>query len=180
MLDRIDTETGEVLPDNDFTDIEFETPPDLKFDTLSGDVRDALLTRFRMLTKPWEQLTEIQQSDLVNGIDLAARQLVREVVRMVTSYDFPHCVVKLGDVKIMGGDKGIEAKISAMNIEENRSVLGEHVGDWVMVHMVDSATFLGERAAPKITPDQPSLDLDASDDGDREDDDEEDDEQAEA
>ena len=109
-------------------------------------------------------MTEDQQSDLVNGLDLAARQLVREVVKGVTSHEFPHVVVKLGDVKIMGGDKGIEAKISAANIGEHREVLGDNVGEWVTVLMVDSAQFMGERARPEIMPDQSDLPLDGPDD----------------
>ena len=52
MLDTFDADTDEMLPDEDDQSLEFEAPLNLDIATLSGDVRDALLTRFRMLTKP--------------------------------------------------------------------------------------------------------------------------------
>jgi hypothetical protein len=51
----------------------------------------------------------------------------------------------------------IEAKVTCANIEHNRTVLGEHVGDQIMVLMVDSTIFMSERAPVQIDPDQPSM-----------------------
>ncbi|PQO23378.1 hypothetical protein C2I36_08000 [Rhodobacteraceae bacterium WD3A24] len=130
---------------------------ELEIETLAGDVRDAVLTRVRDLKRPWSMLTEEEQRDLANGFELMANDLVRNAVRMLNDHEWPFTVVKLGDVKIAGGDKGIEAKITASNIEHNRTVLGDHVGDYCTIMMVDSEAFMGEREAPPIDPDQPDL-----------------------
>lgn len=129
----------------------------IELETLYGDVRDAMLTRFRTMPKPWEQMTEAEQLDAVNGISMTAGHLVREAVRLLTNYEWPRAVVKLHEIKIAGGDKGIEAKVSAQNIEVNRTVLGENVGALCVLLMVDSDTFMGSRGPVEIEPDQPEL-----------------------
>lgn len=159
-----DPETGEVLPEADDQDAdEPDTDDDnadhgLNLETLSGDLRDVLLTRFRQMQKPWAQMTEMEQSDFANGMDQAARNLVRQTVRLFTGYEWPRVVVTLGEVKIIGGDKSrIEGKIVCPNIADYRDVLGEHAGTQVMLLAVDSATFMAERAPVAIDPDQPDL-----------------------
>lgn len=132
----------------------------LSLETLSGDIRDAMLSRFRMAPKPWAQMSEAQQRELVEGFGLAARDLVRKAVRMVTGFEFPRVTVVLGDVKIIGGDKArIEAKVTCGNIAENREVLGDYVGDHVLMLMVDSERFMSQRKEPQVEPDQPDLPL---------------------
>lgn len=137
-------------PDGDEVDL-----GGLKADTLMVDVRDAMLMQFRDKKRPWSLLTEEEQREVANSFELAAKNLVRKTVRMLTDYDFPRTVVALGEVKIKG-EKGIEAKITCQNIEHNRTILGEHVGQLVSLLMVDSDAFEAEREAP-ITPDQGSM-----------------------
>lgn len=126
---------------------------DLHLDTLRGDIRDAMLNRIQHMKTSWGLCTEAEQAEIVNGLELAAKNLVRGVVRELTAHEFPHAVVTLGEVKI-GGSKGIEAKITCPNIELNRNVLGDHVGEMVQIVMVDSDKFLGERAPAEVQPDQ--------------------------
>lgn len=126
---------------------------DLHLDTLMGDIRDAMLSRIRHMKTSWGLCTEAEQAEIANGLELAAKQLVRDVVRQLTAHEFPHAVVSLGEVKI-GGSKGIEAKINCQNIELNRNVLGDHVGQMVQIVMIDSDKFMGERDPADIQPDQ--------------------------
>ena len=129
---------------------------DLKLETLSGDIRDVLLMTIRDLKRPWSMLTAEEQSDVANRMEMASTNLVRQAVRLVTDFEFPRAVVTMGEVKIKG-EKGIEAKITCTNIEHNRTVLGEHVGDMVLMLMVDADQFMAERQPVEITPDQPEL-----------------------
>ena len=166
MLDDETTAEAETAHDPETGEVAEDSAPDLELDTLSGDIRDAFLTRFRNAPKPWQQMTEEEQYDFANGVELLAKDVVRRSVRLVTAYDFPHAVVALGEVKIKG-EKGIEAKIVATNIEHNRNVLGDHVGEFCMLLMVDSETFMAERAPVEISPDQPEMELDPDEDEDR-------------
>ena len=71
----IDPETGEVSPavdDAEIADGDDDAPdfnPELG--TLMGDMRDAMLMRIRTLQKPWPQMSEQEQTDCANGIELA-------------------------------------------------------------------------------------------------------------
>jgi len=127
--------------------------------TLMGDMRDEMLTRVKHLKATWNLLSQNEQQDVANGLELFSKAMIRRVVHLVTRQRFPHTAVKLAEMKIKGG-KDIEAKIICDNIEFNRSVLGEHIGQFVQVVMIDSDTFMAERAPVQTDPDQPGLDLD--------------------
>ncbi|MDK3016527.1 hypothetical protein [Pseudodonghicola flavimaris] len=142
--------------------------PDLHLDTLFGDCRDAMLLRIQTMKTSWPLCNEAEQAEIINGIELAARNIVRAAVREVTRHEFPHAVVTLGEVKIKG-EKGIEGKITCANIEHNRNVLGDHVGTMVQLVMIDSEDFMGEQGPAEADPDQKDWLRDADeedDDGD--------------
>lgn len=127
--------------------------PEMQLDTLFGDCRDAMLQRIQTMKTSWALCNEAEQAEIINGLELAAKSIVRAAVREVTRHEFDHAVVSLGEVKIKG-EKGIEAKITCSNIEHNRSVLGEHVGSMVQIVMIDSEDFMNARSEAKPTPDQ--------------------------
>lgn len=116
----------------------------LSLDTLYGDVRDALVTRFQHTKKPWEQMTEQEQREVVEAFGTTARHMIRGVVSLMTDYAFPRAVVTLGQVNIKD-KKVIEAKITCQNIEDYRSVLGEAVGEDMILLAVDSDVFMSQR-----------------------------------
>jgi hypothetical protein len=151
---------------DDLPAIRGEEAPDFnpELETLSGDIRDWLLGRLRTQQRPWGGLSEAEQIDLANSADLAAREVIRKMARAMNAQKWPHTVVELGEVKI-GGTKGIEAKICCANIEHNRTVLGEHVGQMVQIVMANSDVFMGERAPVDIDKDQPNLELDGDGEG---------------
>ncbi len=133
-------------------DMEGEAP-DIELETMFGDCRDAMLSRMKHMKTSWPLLNEAEQAEIINGLEMAAKHIVRGAVRAVTKHEFPHAVVELGEVKI-GGSKGIEAKISCQNIELNRNVLGDHVGQMVPIVMIDSDQFMGQREPATAEPDQ--------------------------
>lgn len=132
---------------------------DLDLATLSGDLRDEMLSRMKHLKSTWNFLSQAEQQEVANGLELFAKNLVRRSVHLVTRQPFPHTAVQLAEMKIKGG-KDIEAKIICGNVEHNRTVLGEHIGQYVQIVMIDSDTFMGERAPAETDPDQPNLGLD--------------------
>ncbi len=156
MKDTIAPDSGEPVGD----DIEADDAPDFdpELGTLMGDMRDAMLQRIRTLQKPWAQMTEAEQTDCANGIELSAREMIRKTVRLVNKHEWPSCVVTLAGMKI-GGTNGIDIKMTCPNIGEYRNVLGEYVKTRVMVVFADSETFMAERAPAQIDKDQPGLDL---------------------
>lgn len=139
-------------------------PGHIDVDTLSGDMRDILLPYFRNARKPWPQMSADEQSMFNEGVDKACRDLVRQAVSALVAVDHAKCVVRIGDLKIIGGERSrIEAKITAPNIHEYREILGEAVGDQALLLMIDSDHFMGERAPAPVTPDQATLPIDPPD-----------------
>lgn len=164
MNEPFDPETGEVhdgeiMPEADLGDIDVMQAveaPEVSLETLMGDIRDAMLSRFRSARKPWEQMSENEQREAVEAFTMTARHLVREFVSLATHFEFPRAVVTLGQVTLKDR-KTIEAKISCENIEGYRSVLGEHVGTDVIILAIDSETFMAARKDIAIQPDQAEL-----------------------
>lgn len=161
---NIDPETGEVLPPEgiDANGAPSDGLTVIESETLFGDVRDALLSRFRNAPKPWAQMSEDEQRQTIEAFNQTARHVVREAVRLTTAFEWPRCVAKLGSVNIKDKET-IEAKVIATNISDYRDTLAEHVGDYVMILAVDSETFMSERSEPRADPDQLGFDLDQED-----------------
>lgn len=134
---------GEIDPEEDLAG-GFVPPNPLSLDTLFGDVRDALVSRFQHTRKPWEQMTEQEQREVVEAFGQTAKHIIRGVVSLMTAYEFPRAVVTLGQVNIKD-KKVIEAKITCQNIEDYRSVLGEAVGEDMILLAVDSDVFMAQR-----------------------------------
>lgn len=143
---------------------------DLDLSTLMGDIRDEMLTRIKHLKTTWPLMSQGEQAEVANGLELFAKKIIRDAVGTLTEHRFPKAVVKLEEIKIAG--KQIIGKITTDNIAVNRDVLGENVTSYCQIVMVDSEVFFGERAPAKIDPDQPGLDLDGDGEGDPVEDDE--------
>lgn len=121
-----------------------------EFQKLEGQIRNFMLDRIRNNWKPWQQMTVQEQQDLVNAIEQQARDTIRGTVRALNDFEWDHCMVTLGQVTLKGGDKGIEAKITCANVDENRNFLGEHIDSQVMILSTDAETFFGARDKVKI------------------------------
>ncbi len=68
MLDK----TDDVGPGDEAEALETDAAEfNPRLETLRGDLRDVMLGRVRTTRKPWEQMTEAEQTDLANGLDLA-------------------------------------------------------------------------------------------------------------
>lgn len=133
-------------------------PSEIQIETLSGDIRDVFLQTFKDRQRPWSILQEEEQRGLANELEYLSKDIIKRCVRLLSNHDFPRVVVQMGDLKIAGGDKAIlEAKVTAINMAENRDVLCELPGRSVILLCVDSEDFMGERNGVKIDADQPDM-----------------------
>ena len=110
---------------------------------MEGQMRDFMLARIRNNWKPWQQMTVEEQQDLVNAVEQQARDTIRGTVRAINDYEWPHCMVTLGQVTLKGSEKGIEGKIIAPMVAQNLDFLGQHVEKRVMLVATDAETFFG-------------------------------------
>lgn len=135
-----------------------ETPdmPELVIDalTVTGDVRDAILDRFRSMKKPYAQCSEEEQSNIILQATAIATNLVQEVVKIVAAAG-RKCIV--GDLEQVTIKDGYKAVITLSKSSEYRHELADAQGSAVLLVVAGVEEFVGEKAPAKPDPDQHSL-----------------------
>lgn len=134
---------------------------DLSQDTLTGDVRDVLLTHIRAMETPWSKLSERQQREKIDAAAKAAETLVRGAVRIVSTAGFPHVVVSTGKFTVKDG---VKLEVIASSSVDNITKLAEHGTGGAVLVLAEVSAFFGERKAAKPDPDQPDLPIDGEGD----------------
>lgn len=124
-------------------------------ETLSGDVRDTLLTHVRSMETPWSKLSQRDQEDKIDAIDRLAETVVRRAVSIIARRGFDLISVKIADFSVKGG--AIKGKFEAIVSEPNVVALADHQSASAVLVLTDAADFIGERAAAKADPDQPAM-----------------------
>lgn len=110
-----------------------ESLPDIRTDTLLGDLRDAILQRLRALPKPWTVLSEREQADWIAGVEVVAQHLVHQTVLVVAAQGRPSVPGTIEKITIKDGCKIELSTTRAMGAVE---FLNGHLGQAVtIVHL---------------------------------------------
>lgn len=141
-------------------------------ETLSGDLRNTLLTHVRAMETPWSKLSESAQRDKIYAIERVAEDCVRQAVAIIARRGFDIIPVKIADFQVKGGT--VKGKFEAIVTEANVVALSDHQAQSAIIVLTDAADFIGEKEEAKADPDEPGLPLNDSLD-EVEDDEEEDD-----
>lgn len=123
-------------------------------ETLSGDVRDALLTHVRAINVPWSMLAEDEQASVIAAISKTAEHTVRTTANLMAQRGFPHLTVDLGKWTVKDG---VKLEVSASSSVQNINHLAEHGTGSAVLVLVEAAEFFGERAPAKPDKDQPDM-----------------------
>lgn len=126
-------------------------------ETLSGDIRDALLTHVRSIKVPWAMLAEDEQQDAIAAIEKSAQSAVRKICTVVAMRGFPHVV---GTISKWTVKDGIKLELEASGIVENIHALAEHGTGAAVLVLSEPSVYIGERAPAKPDKDQPDLPID--------------------
>lgn len=126
----------------------------MAIETLSGDVRDVLLTHYRSQNVPWGHLNEDEQRDKIEAFEKCARDVVRRAVSMLTTVKFPVLHVQIGKWTV---DKAIEMKVTAGTTVGNINLLAEHGGAGAVLVLAEAADYMAERAPARPEPNQRPL-----------------------
>lgn len=126
-------------------------------ETLSGDIRDALLTHFRSIKVPWAMLAEDEQQEKIDAIAKTASNAVRRIAAIVAQRGFPHIIASVTKWTVKDG---IKLEVEASSLVENIHKLAEHGNSAAILVLTDPADYVGERAPAKADKDQPDLPID--------------------
>lgn len=122
-------------------------------DTLVGDIRDAMLGRIQRQAKPWPALSEAEQRSVIEGVTAAAETMVRQAVRVIAARGFGFCPITLKEMKVKDS---IEVKFAVTNVSSYREMLGDNIGDTVLIVLANPDDFAGGGEV-KPDPDEPDL-----------------------
>lgn len=138
-------------------------------ETLTGDLRNSLLTHVRAMETPWSKMSERDQGDKIDAIERMAEDVVRRAVGIIATRGFEVIHVKIADYTVKGG--AIKGKFEAIVSEVNVVSLADHQSKTALIVLADVEDFFGESAAAKPDPDEPELPVGEPADPDDEDDD---------
>lgn len=128
----------------------------IALETLTGDLRDALLTHLRAMETPWTLLPEKKQQEKIDAITRMAEELARRSTELIAAKGFDHVLAKIGKLTI--SEKGsVASAIECAKSEENVVNLMARQNAYAVLILCDPADYFGERAAAKPDPDQPEL-----------------------
>lgn len=128
----------------------------IALETLTGDLRDAILTNMRSMETPWSLLSEAKQQDKIDAAVKMAEDLVRRATELIAAKGFDHVLVKIG--KMVIAEKGfVQSSIECAKSEENVVHLMARQNAHAILILGDPADYFGEREAAKPDPDQPEL-----------------------
>jgi hypothetical protein len=140
-----------------------EAPPlppiEIAAKTLTGDLRDLVLSIQRESIEPWHRRSETQQRYFVGYAEAAIEVAVGRAVQIIAAGGFPAIAVTLEQLAFK--PKGIEAKL-AMNVIDRatRHQLVDAQGKPVLIVIADPAAFIGARGPARIDKQAPELPLD--------------------
>ena len=128
-------------------------------DTLSGDIRDALLTHLRAIRVPWAMLGEDEQAEHIAAVQNTAEHAVRRIVGLVAGGGMPSVT---GTIAKFTVKDGIKVELNVSSLVSNICALAEHGKASAVLVLSNASEFIGEHAPAKPDPDQPDLPMQES------------------
>lgn len=132
-------------PDQDDVEIQF----DARTRTLRGDVRDLVLREFKTMQKAWPQMTESEQSRLIQRASDIAGTVVRRCVDLVAEDGLPSLPVTVGKLTLEGG--AIKGTYECFADDENLLSIRRLQSKRAMFVLADPDEYFGQRG--KAEPD---------------------------
>lgn len=125
-------------------------------ETMTGDLRDAVLTIIHTLQKPWQQMSEKEQRACVESVEKRVVAIVGDAVRLIAADGRRTIEGKLEQITVKDGFKAVVtmSKDHALRLQAIDSV-----GKGVLMVVADAGEYKGEKAAAKIDKDQRALPL---------------------
>lgn len=124
-------------------------------DTLTGDLRDALLTHMRAMETPWSKLSEAKQAEKIEAVTKMAESLVQEAVDAIAARGLPSLVIEVGKFTVDGAE--MKGAFTCFASDENLLRI-RHLSNARAVFVLASPdAFYGERSAAETDRDEPEL-----------------------
>lgn len=139
--------------------------PAFATETLRGDIRDMVLSEFKLLPKPWQQMTEDEQERLITRATDIAATVVSGAVDLIAARGLPAMPISVAKFTVDGSE--LKGTYTAFADDENLLRIRHLAERRAMFVMASPEDYLGERkpaetevvgdlAMPKTGPGSPS------------------------
>lgn len=133
------------------------TGADIAKKTMTGDLRDAILQIVKTQKKPWQQLSEQEQTLVVNNVQERVGYMVTKVVDIISADGRKTIIAKLDSITVKDGFKAV---LSLSKDSELAHDLVDSQGSLVALVVADREAYTGEKEPAKIDKDQKELPAD--------------------
>lgn len=111
-------------------------------DTLRGDIRDAVLSEFKLMPKPWQAMNEDEQDRVIRRAQDIADNVVRSAVDLVAARGLPAIPIEVGKMTMDGAE--IEGKFKCYADDETLLRARHLQNSRAMFVLASPAAFNGE------------------------------------
>ena len=139
---------------DDVNPFEEYTMDDSRLTTIWGDLTNAFIDELKVAKKPWQQLSENQQGQVIDRCKGKAAHCIKAITAIVANRGFDHCAAAVDTVTVKDGTKIV---LKAMDRSAAIKFV-ENEGEVVTVVFADTEGFLGSENMPAADPDQRTID----------------------
>lgn len=125
-------------------------------ETMLGDLMKCLIEQIKVCPKSWSQMSQTEQQEALDRMELQVSDAVRQVVRIIMSENTVNVPAKIESVTYKDGCKVV---LKAIGPIENTIHLAEAEGKIVSVIIPDTDGMLNGDGKPEAEPDQRGLEL---------------------
>lgn len=126
-------------------------------ETLSGDLRDVMLTHIRSMQTPWSKMAENAQADKIFAVTNACETIVRRAVAIIATRGADPVFGKI--TKFTVKDE-IKAELVVSSSAANIELVAENITQPAIIIFASPEYYMGEKAPAAADPDQPALPID--------------------
>lgn len=131
-----------------------QSTEELAAETLSGDLRDVLLTHICSMETPWSKMSEKAQADKIFAITNAAETTVRRAVSIIAARGNEPIFGRIAKFTVKDE---IKAELVASSSVGNIEKVAENIGQPAIIIFANPDTFIGQKADAEPDKDQPAL-----------------------
>ncbi|MDP1931946.1 MAG: hypothetical protein Q8L60_10860 [Gammaproteobacteria bacterium] len=129
---------------------------DIAETTMLGDLMKCVVEQLKVLPKAWQAMSEQEQQETLDRIELQTADAVRQAVRIISSHGQINVPAKIESVTYKDGCKVV---LKAVGGIANTIHLAEAEGQIVAVIIPETENLLGDEGKPEADPDQRGLEL---------------------
>lgn len=137
-----------------------QSTEELAAETLSGDLRDVLLTHIRGMETPWSKMSEKAQADKIFAITNAAETTVRRAVAIIAARGNEPIFGRIAKFTVKDE---IKAELVASSSVGNIEKVAENIGQPAIIIFANPDIFIGQKADAEPDKDQPALPIEGDD-----------------